>query len=76
MQKVHPLDRLMRAIRAPLILSLLVTLPVATITYGHAIAGYILSLPFWMGLIVGVVHFSALLGISSLIDMQRERRQR
>ena len=75
MEKEHPLDRLGRKIRTPLIWSLWVSGPIAVFTYGKAMVAFIWTLPPWMAVVVFFSHIIAMVGVGSLIDRQQERRQ-
>lgn len=75
MQKEHPLDRLGRKIRTPLIWSLWISGPIAVFTYAKAIIAFASGLPGWLAVIVVLSHIAMFVGIGSLIDRQQERRQ-
>lgn len=74
MQKEHPLDRLGRKLRTPIIWSLWVSGPIAVFTYGKAMVDFIFALPVGLAVIVFVAQIMALIGIGSLFDRQSERR--
>ncbi len=75
MQKEHPLDRLGRKLRTPIIWSLWISGPIAVFSYGKAMTAFIWSLPGWLAVIVGLRQIAALVAVGSLFDRQQERRQ-
>lgn len=75
MQKEHPLDRLGRKIRTPLIWSLWISGPIAVFTYGKAMVAFIVTLPPWLAVLVFFTHIIAMVSVGSLFDRQQERRQ-
>jgi len=76
MQKEHPIDRLMRRLRGPIIAGLFLSGPIMLLSYGWMIKDMLLRAPIWVSVIVVIAHLVTWLAIASLFDSQQERRMK
>lgn len=75
MQKEHPVDRLMRALRGPIIVGMYLCLPVFLLSYGWMARDFVAAVPAWVAVPVVIAHLVTVIGVASLIDRQKERQQ-
>lgn len=76
MQQEHPIDRLMRRLRGPIIAGIVLSGPVMLLSYGWMIKDMLLRAPVWVSVVVIIAHLVTWLGIGSLFDIQQERRKK
>lgn len=75
MDPIHPADRIMRALRVPLIIGAVLCFPVFMLSYGYAMKWLITAAPFWISVPSVISHLAVFLGVASLIDSREARRQ-
>ena len=76
MHHSHPIDRLVVKFRAALIVLAALCLPAFLVTYGLMVRSALTAWPWWGSAIMVVSHFTALLGLSSLIDIRQSQKSR
>jgi hypothetical protein len=69
----HPLDRMVRPLRRFVIAGIVISAPVALLSYGWMATLVVSALPWWASLTILLAHVFTLLSLGFLLDEAQER---
>lgn len=71
----HPLDRLFRHLRGPLIIMAVLSLPISLLSYAFAMKWLITTAPLWVSIPSVISHILVMLGLAYRIDTPQSPHQ-